>query len=191
MEPYHFRKVLERLGMALNLNDADLALENIVQNFTSRLETRDFETWFLSGGPQVSVLVRKANEIKKRVDGFIYGGRDTFNRMIKEFIASGNSAQYNKHNLELNLNNTDQPKFTAKVRMDAFNNRVQQLREVIAQKFKFNTSEPRNAYLLFKFKPTNKSAAALVQHINSIGLPQIRVRVEQDFIEICLETEVP
>ena len=83
MELYHFRKVLERLGTALNLNDADLALENIVQNFTSRLETRDFETWFLSGRPQVSVLVRKANEIKKRVDGFVYGGRDTFNRMMK------------------------------------------------------------------------------------------------------------
>jgi len=83
MEPYQFRKVLERLGTVMNMNDADLALENFAQNFTSRLETTDFETWFLSGRPQMSVLVRKANEIKKRVDGFVYGGRDTFNRMMK------------------------------------------------------------------------------------------------------------
>ena len=88
MEPYHFRKVLERLGITMNLNDADLALENLAQNFTSRLEIKDFESWFLSGRPRMSAVVRKVNEIKKRIDGFIYGGRDTFNRVIKEFISS-------------------------------------------------------------------------------------------------------
>ncbi len=124
MEPYHFRKVLERLGITMNLKDADLALENLAQNFTSRLEVKDFESWFMSGRPQMSAVVRKANEIKKRVDGFIYGGRDTFNRVIKDFIASGKPVQYNKHNLEMNLNNTDQPKFTTKIRMDAFSKKV-------------------------------------------------------------------
>ena len=45
--------------------------------------------WYLSGRPTKSELVRGANEIKKRVDGFVFGGRDTFNRLIKEFIQSG------------------------------------------------------------------------------------------------------
>lgn len=72
----------------------------------------------------MSPVVRKLNEIKKRVDGFIYGGRDTFNRVIKEFIASNQPVQYNKHNLELNLNNTEQPKFKTKIRMDAFSKKV-------------------------------------------------------------------
>lgn len=51
MEPYHFRKVLEGLGIVMNLKDADLAIVNLVQDFTSRLDSNDFEMWFLSGRP--------------------------------------------------------------------------------------------------------------------------------------------
>lgn len=52
----------------------------------------------------------------------MYGGRNTFDRLIKEFIESGKPVQYNKHNLELKLNTTEQPKFKAKIRMDALSN---------------------------------------------------------------------
>jgi hypothetical protein len=101
------------------------------------MEVKDVQMWVLAGRPRSSELVRTINEIKKRVDGFIYGGRDTFNRLIKEFALSGKPVQYNKHNLTMNLNYSHPPKLMVKVRMDAFSEKVKLLRDELCRKFKF------------------------------------------------------
>ena len=111
MEIPHFRKVLEVLNLPTNLKACALALDGMALNFTSRVEVKDVVSWYLSGRPDVPSHVRQINELKKRTDGFIFAGRDTFIKVIKEFMESGKPVRYNQHNLTLNLNEVKHPKF--------------------------------------------------------------------------------
>lgn len=64
----------------------------------------DFEKHFLAGFPPIKEHTKSMNFFKKRLDGFIYTGRDTYTKMITQFAESGKQLLYHKHNLNLKLN---------------------------------------------------------------------------------------
>jgi hypothetical protein len=64
----------------------------------------DFERHYLSGFPQQQRFSKLANLIKRRIDGFIFSGRDTFQKVISQLIESGKPIEYNKSNLRVRLN---------------------------------------------------------------------------------------
>lgn len=193
MEIPHFRKVLEVLNLPTNLKACALALEGMALNYTSRVEVKDVVSWYLSGRPDVPSHVRQINELKKRTDGFIFAGRDTFIKVIKEFMESGKPVRYNKHNLKLNLNEVKHPNFQFKARMDGFSPKVDALREELLQKFQVEDTKnlnTRKTYTLLKFLPSGIDSNSLVQLLEQINFPNTQVRVDGAQVEICLEIEV-
>jgi hypothetical protein len=66
-----------------------MILETFPQNYTSRVEITDFEKHFLSGFPQIQDHMKKLNFFKKRFDGFIYSGRETYTKVVNSFLDSG------------------------------------------------------------------------------------------------------
>lgn len=88
MESYQLRKVLEVLGHSVNLKQADLILEGFSQNYTSRVLIQDFENQYLCGFPLVKYTTRLFNGFKKRIDGFIFAGRNTFYEIMNDLKES-------------------------------------------------------------------------------------------------------
>lgn len=97
----------------------------------------DFEKHFLSGFPCIQEHNKNLNYLKKRLDGFIYAGRDTYTKVVNDFIESGKPLLYHHHNLHLRLNQVTKPEFTFDCEVNAFSAKVAQAREALFQKYGF------------------------------------------------------
>lgn len=129
MEAYHLRKVLEVLGHSYNLKMTEDLLQHFTQDYTSRVLITDFEKHYLSGFPTMPKSRKFANIFKKRLDGFLYAGRDTFERITKQAIASQKPIEYHKHKLNLKLNEVSpQPGFDMQTTIYAYSAKVKQMR---------------------------------------------------------------
>lgn len=114
--------------------------------------------------------------LKKRLDGFLYAGRDTFTKVITELQASGKPLTYHNHKINLKLNQVKGDSgFEAYVRMDAYSGHVQQMREKLAQKYgiqEIAKPSTRDAWFSFSFKPITIAADELVKKINALRVPR-------------------
>lgn len=95
----------------------------------------DFEKHFLSGFPSIQDHMKKLNYFKKRLDGFIYSGRDTYTKIINDFIQSGKPVQSHHHNLHLKLNQIKEPGFELEAEIDAYSGKVTEAREAMFTKY--------------------------------------------------------
>jgi hypothetical protein len=106
---------------------------NLVTDKDTRIEIEDLISWLLSGRPEKSDILQTAIKLKRRVDGFLYSGIDTFRLVIEKFIADGKAVEYHKSNLKLALNRVTKQGFVFKAKLMAFSPEVLELKKSIGE----------------------------------------------------------
>ena len=121
------------MGHNFPLSKNHYALMNLVTDKDTRIEIEDLISWLLSGRPEKSDILQTAIKLKRRVDGFLYSGIDTFRLVIEKFIADGKAVEYHKSNLKLALNRVTKQGFVFKAKLMAFSPEVLELKKSIGE----------------------------------------------------------
>lgn len=121
------------MGYNFPLSKNHFALMNLVTDKDTRIEIEDLISWLLSGRPEKSDILQTAIKLKRRVDGFLYSGIDTFRLVIEKFIADGKAVEYHESNLKLALNRVTKQGFVLKAKLMAFSPEVLALKKSIGE----------------------------------------------------------
>ena len=124
------------MGHNFPLSKNHFALKNLVTDKDTRIEIEDFISWLLSGRPETAKIFQTLIKLKRRVDGFLYSGIETFRSVIEKFIADGKAVEYHVSHLKLALNRVTKQGFILKAKFMAFSP------EVLALKTNIGESHP-------------------------------------------------
>lgn len=134
------------------------------------------------------------NFFKKRLDGFIFSGRDTFTKVINELRESGKPITYHKHKLNLKLNQIKgEPGFDFYARVDAYSGQVKAARQALYDKYQLEdikTATPRRAWFSFSFKPSTITAEELIKQISALKIAHTVAKLQGEEVNICFSLEI-
>ncbi len=181
------------MGYNFPLSKNHFALKNLVTDKDTRIEIEDLISWLLSGRPEIANLLQAAIKLKRRVDGFLYSGIETFRSVIDKFIADGKAVEYHVSNLKLALNRVSKQGFILKAKFMAFSPEVLALKKSIGEShpnIDSQTQKNKKVVIRLAFEPKGITPEQLVAKLNHLN-KNISYKAVDQTVSIALESECP
>jgi hypothetical protein len=116
-----------------------------------------FLKWFFAGQREIPKLLRMQNQFKKRADGFLFCGVDTFTAALTPIVEANPEIKYHESKARLGVNSVDLSKlgFSFTLDLKAYSPQVLEVKKEMSElhHLDFATQKYGKTFVQFAFKP--------------------------------------